>query len=227
MHTSHLRLSFIIIIIIIIIIYELIQFAVPGRPYLVEIYDSKTPKANYLWAAITQVLTIHVTQRKGDILMLTGQDEIESAEEGYDKRLLGSKIGELIIYPIYADLASEMPNYFDVSIILKYIICVELIPFWATNIAETSITVDSVSYVIDPGFSNLCHSLLTHIGHAASRLCWSYGSWEVLPAMVFYNEMDENTIPDIQRTNLGNTVLTLKVCTPSLALYSFSRTITS
>ncbi|RUP42818.1 hypothetical protein BC936DRAFT_138039 [Jimgerdemannia flammicorona] len=146
MHTSHLRLSFIIIIIIIIIIYELIQFAVPGRPYLVEIYDSKTPKANYLWAAITQVLTIHVTQRKGDILMLTGQDEIESAEEGYDKRLLGSKIGELIIYPIYADLASEMPNYFDVSIILKYIICVELIPFWATNIAETSITVDSVSY---------------------------------------------------------------------------------
>ncbi|RUP42817.1 hypothetical protein BC936DRAFT_138038 [Jimgerdemannia flammicorona] len=39
--------------------------------------------------------------------------------------------------------------------------------------------------------------------------------------------MDENTIPDIQRTNLGNTVLTLKVCTPSLALYSFSRTITS
>ncbi|KAI8084193.1 P-loop containing nucleoside triphosphate hydrolase protein [Gilbertella persicaria] len=58
-------------------------FNIPGRPYPVEIYYTKAPEANYLRAAITQVLTIHVTQPKGDILVfLTGQDEIEAAHEG-------------------------------------------------------------------------------------------------------------------------------------------------
>lgn len=44
-------------------------FNIPGRPYPVEIYYTKAPEANYLRAAITQVLTIHVTQGKGDILV--------------------------------------------------------------------------------------------------------------------------------------------------------------
>lgn len=44
-------------------------FNIPGRPYPVEIYYTKAPEANYLYAAITQVLTIHVTQGKGDILV--------------------------------------------------------------------------------------------------------------------------------------------------------------
>lgn len=42
---------------------------VPGRPYPVEIFYTKAPEANYLRAAITQVLTIHVTQARGDILV--------------------------------------------------------------------------------------------------------------------------------------------------------------
>lgn len=44
-------------------------FNIPGRPYPVEIFYTKAPEANYLRAAITQVLTIHVTQPKGDILV--------------------------------------------------------------------------------------------------------------------------------------------------------------
>ena len=44
-------------------------FNIPGRPYPVEIYYTKAPEANYLRAAITQVLTIHVTQGRGDILV--------------------------------------------------------------------------------------------------------------------------------------------------------------
>lgn len=43
--------------------------SVPGRPYPVEIFYTKAPEANYLRAAITQVLTIHVTQARGDILV--------------------------------------------------------------------------------------------------------------------------------------------------------------
>lgn len=98
----------------------------------------------------------------------------------------------------------------------------------ATNIAETSITVDGVSFVIDPGFSKQkCYNPRTGMeslivtpcsrasatqragraGRTGPGKCFRlYTQW------AFYNEMDENTIPEIQRTNLGNTVLTLKVC---------------
>ncbi|KAI7871539.1 P-loop containing nucleoside triphosphate hydrolase protein [Spinellus fusiger] len=126
-------------------------FNIPGRPYPVEIYYTKAPEANYLRAAITQVLTIHVTQGRGDVLVfLTGQDEIEAANEALTQacKALGSKMGELIICPIYANLPSEMQSrIFEPTPqgARKVIL--------ATNIAETSITVDGVTFVIDPGFS--------------------------------------------------------------------------
>lgn len=56
-------------------------------------------------------LQIHVTQPPGDVLIfLTGQEEIETAEELLRQRTrgLGSKIGELIIAPIYANLPSDL-----------------------------------------------------------------------------------------------------------------------
>ena len=67
-------------------------------------------QADYLNAAVTTALTIHVKEAPGDILIfLSGQDEIEEAEERLRQRTrgLGSKIGELIIAPIYANLPSE------------------------------------------------------------------------------------------------------------------------
>ena len=87
----------------------------------------------------------------GDILVfLTGQEEIETAQELLEekKRKLGSKIKELMIVPIYANLPSDMqakvfektpPNARKVVL--------------ATNIAETSLTIDNIIYVIDPGFN--------------------------------------------------------------------------
>jgi pre-mRNA-splicing factor ATP-dependent RNA helicase DHX16 len=41
---------------------------------------------------------------------MQGQDEIEAAQEGLTQacKALGSKIGELIVCPIYANLPSEM-----------------------------------------------------------------------------------------------------------------------
>jgi HrpA-like RNA helicase len=47
----------------------------------------------------------------GDVLVfLTGQEEIEAMEELLKQRTkgLGSKIGEMIIAPIYANLPSDM-----------------------------------------------------------------------------------------------------------------------
>ena len=69
------------------------------------------PQADYLHAAVVQTLTIHVNQPPGDVLIfLTGQEEIEACEELLKQKTrgMGSKMGELIIAPIYANLPSDL-----------------------------------------------------------------------------------------------------------------------
>ena len=78
--------------------------------YRVSIFP-QAPEADYLEAAVVTVLQIHVTQPPGDILVfLTGQEEIEASHELLQERTrkLGSKINELIILPIYANLPSDL-----------------------------------------------------------------------------------------------------------------------
>ena len=62
-------------------------------------------------AAVVTTLMIHTREPPGDVLIfLTGQEEIEAAEELLKQRTrgMGSKIGELIIAPIYANLPSDL-----------------------------------------------------------------------------------------------------------------------
>ncbi|KAH8557096.1 P-loop containing nucleoside triphosphate hydrolase protein [Umbelopsis sp. PMI_123] len=96
----------------------------------------------------------------------------------------------------------------------------------ATNIAETSITVDGVAYVIDPGFikqkaynpkTGMESLVVTPASRAsATQRAGRAGRtgpgkcFRLFTQWAFYNEMDENTIPEIQRINLGNVVLMLK-----------------
>lgn len=118
--------------------------------YPVDILYTPNPEANYLHAAVTTVFQIHTTQPRGDILVFfTGQDEIEAAQENLEEtaRALGNKIGELIICPIYANLPTEQQaKIFEPTPDRARKVVL------ATNIAETSITIDGVVYVIDPGF---------------------------------------------------------------------------
>ena len=103
-------------------------------------------QANYLDAAVITALQIHATQPAGDVLIfLTGQEEIEAAEELLKLKTkgLGSKIGELMITPVYANLPSDMQTkIFEPTppgarkIVL------------ATNIAETSLTIDGIKVVV-------------------------------------------------------------------------------
>nr|MBE5726263.1 lethal (2) 37Cb [Cucujiformia] len=86
-------------------------FRIPGRRFPVDIYYTKAPEANYVDACVISVLQIHATQPLGDVLVfLTGQDEIETCQELLTDRMrrLGSKVKELIILPVYANLPSDM-----------------------------------------------------------------------------------------------------------------------
>ena len=126
-------------------------FRIPGRRFPVHIYYTKAPEADYIDACVVTVLQIHVTQPLGDVLVfLTGQEEIETAQELLIERSrkFGSKIAELLIVPIYANLPSDMQaKVFEQTPpgARKVVL--------ATNIAETSLTIDNIIYVIDPGFS--------------------------------------------------------------------------
>ncbi|TXG48796.1 hypothetical protein EZV62_024671 [Acer yangbiense] len=199
-------------------------FKIPGRRYPVEIHYTKAPEADYIDAAIVTVLQIHVTQSPGDILVfLTGQEEIETAEEILKHRMrgLGTKIAELIICPIYANLPTELQSkIFEPTPegARKVVL--------ATNIAETSLTIDGIKYVIDPGFSKVksynprtgMESLLINPISKASAMQRAGRSGRTGPGKCFrlytlYNfhkDMDDNTVPEIQRTNLANVVLILK-----------------
>ncbi|ORX91616.1 DUF1605-domain-containing protein [Basidiobolus meristosporus CBS 931.73] len=161
-------------------------FMIPGRPFPVEVYYTKAPEANYLQAAITTIMQIHVTQGKGDIL-------IESAHESLQQtcRVLGSKIKELIICPIYSSLPSEMQG--------------KIFEPTPEGARKTSITVDGIVYVIDPGFAKQkCYNPRNGMEASADQRAGRAGRWS------YFNEMEMNTIPEIQRSNLGNTVLLLK-----------------
>ncbi|XP_017371608.1 ATP-dependent RNA helicase DHX8 isoform X3 [Cebus imitator] len=130
--------------------YEAPIFTIPGRTYPVEILYTKEPETDYLDASLITVMQIHLTEPPGDILVfLTGQEEIDTACEILYERMksLGPDVPELIILPVYSALPSEMQTrIFDPAPPGSRKVVI------ATNIAETSLTIDGIYYVVDPGF---------------------------------------------------------------------------
>jgi len=200
-------------------------FMIPGRMFPVDIYYTKAPEADYVDAAVVTVLQIHVSQPlNGDILVfLTGQEEIETAAEILEQRSrnLGSRIAELIICPIYANLPSDQ----QAKIFEKTPKGARKVVL-ATNIAETSLTINGICYVIDTGFnkeksfnarSGMESLVVTPISQAASNQRAGRAGrtqpgkcFRLFTAWSFQNELEPNTVPEILRTNMGNVVLMLK-----------------
>mmetsp|Transcript_10759 Transcript_10759/g.14008 ORF Transcript_10759/g.14008 Transcript_10759/m.14008 type:complete len:1072 (+) Transcript_10759:95-3310(+) len=200
-------------------------FMIPGRMFPVDIMYTKAPEADYLDAAVVTCLQVHITQPlPGDLLIfLTGQEEIETCAEILAQRTrgLGSKIRELIICPIYSTLPSDQQaKIFEPTPpgARKVVI--------GTNIAETSLTIDGICYVIDTGFSKqksynprsgMESLIVTPISQAAANQRAGRAGrtqagkcFRLYTAWSFKHELEENTVPEIQRTNMGNVVLMLK-----------------
>ena len=127
-------------------------FTIPGRTYPVEILYTKDPESDYMDASLITVMQIHLSEPPGDVLLfLTGQEEIDTACENLHKRMkaLGPKVPELIVLPIYSALPSEVQSrVFEPAPpgTRKVVI--------ATNVAETSLTIPGIYYVIDPGLQS-------------------------------------------------------------------------
>ncbi|WFD33073.1 RNA helicase [Malassezia sp. CBS 17886] len=198
-------------------------FTIPGRTFPVDVLFSKSPCADYVESTVKQILAIHLGQGTGDILaFMTGQEDIEvTCEVAMDRLKEIDDAPPLLMLPIYSQMPADLqarifepaPNGERKCIV-------------ATNIAETSLTVDGIMFVVDAGYSKLklynpkvgMDSLqITPISQAnASQRSGRAGrtgsgtAYRLYTEMAFRNEMFLSTIPEIQRTNLANTVLLLK-----------------
>jgi pre-mRNA-splicing factor ATP-dependent RNA helicase DHX38/PRP16 len=199
------------------------EFFIPGRTFPVDINYSRSPCEDYVDAAVKQVLAIHVSQGAGDILVfMTGQEDIETTCELVAERLkLLNDPPKLSILPIY----SQMPADLQAKIFEKAAPGVRKV-IVATNIAETSLTVDGIMYVVDSGFSKLkvynprmgMDTLqITPVSQAnATQRAGRAGRtgpgkcYHLYTERAFRDEFYIATIPEIQRTNLANTVLLIK-----------------
>ncbi|KAI2616291.1 P-loop containing nucleoside triphosphate hydrolase protein [Hypoxylon sp. NC1633] len=207
--------------------------AVPGRTFPVEIFYTPEPEKDYVEGAIRTVLQIHSSEDEGDILLfLTGEEEIEDT-----CRKISIEVNELVkeidcgpmaVYPLYGTLpphqqqkifsAPPPPLKKGGKPGRKCII--------STNIAETSLTIDGIVYVVDPGFSKQkiynprlrVESLLVSAISKASAQQRAGRAGRTKPGkcfrlyteQAFKEELIEQTYPEVLRSNLANTVLELK-----------------
>ncbi|KAM0866925.1 hypothetical protein ACQ4PT_042354 [Festuca glaucescens] len=203
-------------------------FHIPGRTFPVNILFSKTPCEDYVESAVKQAITIHITSGPGDILIfMTGQEEIEAACFALAERmeqLVSSStkaVPKLSILPIYSQLPADLQAKIFHKAEEGTRKCIV-----ATNISETSLTVDGIFYVIDTGYGKMkvynprmgmdalqvfpCSRATTdqragRAGRTGPGTCY-----RLFTELAYQNEMLPNPVPEIQRTNLGNVVLLLK-----------------
>ncbi|KAK1163517.1 pre-mRNA-splicing factor ATP-dependent RNA helicase PRP16-like [Acipenser oxyrinchus oxyrinchus] len=198
-------------------------FHIPGRTFPVDILFSKTPQEDYVEASVKQALQVHLSGMPGDILIfMPGQEDIEVTSDQIVERLEDLESApQLAVLPIYSQLPSDLQaKIFQKAPdgVRKCIV--------ATNIAETSLTVDGIMFVIDSGYCKLkvfnprigMDALQVYPISQANANQRSGRAGRTGPGQCFRlytqsaykNEMLTTTIPEIQRTNLANVVLLLK-----------------
>lgn len=203
------------------------SFHIPGRCYPVQVFYAEKTKRGYMKAAVEKVVEIHTSEPLGHVLVfLTGQDEIERACALLGKKLDalyedGVDMPDIVILPMYAALTSAKQQriFHETAEGCRKVVI-------STNICETSLTVDGIAYVVDPGFAkqksfdattgidSLVVSPISKVaaeqrkgraGRTREGKCYRLYTEEV-----FRKEIPDETLPEIQRTSLSSTALMLK-----------------
>ena len=197
--------------------------SIEGRMFPVDIHYLSSPAEDYVERAVQTVFEINAQEGEGDILVfLTGRDEIDSCIEMVADRLPSLPAGSQALQPLplYAGLSTEAQMY-----------VFEPAPentrkvIFSTNIAEASVTIPGIVYVIDSGYVKLraynpntgIETLTaTAISQAAARQrAGRAGRTKPGKCYRLYTEeafdlLSEASIPEIQRSNLAPVILQLK-----------------
>ncbi|KAJ6364282.1 hypothetical protein OIU76_029264 [Salix suchowensis] len=198
--------------------------SVEGRGFNVQIHYVVEPVSDYVQATVSTVLSIHDQEPAGDILVfLTGQDDIDAAiqllaEEAHASRKISSG---LIVLPLYSSLPrAEQDLVFSPTPRGKRKVVI------STNIAETSLTLEGVVYVVDSGFSkqqfynpisDIENLVVAPISKASARQRAGRAGrvrpgkcYRLYTEEYFVNEMSSVGIPEMQRSKLVSCVIQLK-----------------
>ncbi len=198
-------------------------FHIPGRTFPVDVMFNKTTCEDYVEGAVRQTIAIHLGSAPGDILIfMTGQEDIEATCAVLEERMQRlDNPPPMSILPIYSQLPADLQaKIFEAAPNRARKVIV------ATNIAETSLTVDGISYVIDSGYCKLkvynprigmdslqvnpvsqanANQRSGRAGRTGPGVCY-----RLFTETAYRNELLATTLPEIVRTNLSNVVLLLK-----------------
>ncbi|KAF8552315.1 P-loop containing nucleoside triphosphate hydrolase protein [Imleria badia] len=203
------------------------------RTHPVEVFYTQQLQPDHVGAAIRTVLMIHRAEEPGDILLfLTGADEIEDACRKIKLHADDivnqdpESVGPLVCIPLYSSLPPEQQRIFDPPLQAqtpggppgrKVVV--------STDIAETSLTIDGIVYVVDPGLylrkvynprirvesmqvnpisKAAARQRIGHAGRTRPGKCF-----RLYTEKDFMSVLDEQTPPEILRSNLATTVLVL------------------
>ena len=209
--------------------------SIEGRTFPVDVLYLEHPAENYVEKATAIAFDIHTQEAGGDILVfLSGREEIEAAVQLLSERAAGlhSKAQALLPLPLYAGLTTDEQMYvFEPApentrkVVLS------------TNIAEASVTIDGIAYVIDTGYAKLrAYNPQTGIDTltvvpiskaSATQRAGRAGRTKPGKCFRLYTEasfscLPESTVPEIQRSNLAPVILQLKALgIDNIARFSF------
>lgn len=196
---------------------------IEGRKYPVDIHYTLDPIPDYLKCTVETVMKIHHGEKEGDVLaFLTGQDEVEAVVRMLidEARKLSKDGQKMKVLPMYGTLpSSEQMKVFERTPRNTRKIVV------ATNIAETSITINGIVYILDCGFVKIkAYNSTTGIESlaiipvsqaSANQRAGRAGRVRAGKAYRLYTEdgyqkLPTATVPEMQRSDLAPVILQLK-----------------
>uniref|UniRef100_K7M1E8 RNA helicase n=1 Tax=Glycine max TaxID=3847 RepID=K7M1E8_SOYBN len=200
---------------------EPVILSVEGRGFNVQINYSEEPVQDYVQAAVSTVLLIHEREPAGDVLVfLTGQDDIDASVQllNDEVQTTGKHSSGLIVLPLYSGLSrAEQELVFSQAPRGKRKVII------STNIAETSLTLEGIVYVVDSGFSkqrfynpisDIENLVVAPISRASARQRAGRAGrvrpgkcYRLYTEEYFLNHMSNEGIPEIQRSSMVSCVI--------------------
>lgn len=200
-------------------------FQISGRTFPVEVSWEAYPVDDYVREAVMRVVDIHVKQPPGDILVfMTGKEDVETVCELIRQNMkehFAEFADSLLVMPCY----SVLPSMEQMRILSptppgkrKCVV--------ATNVAETSLTIDGIRYVVDSGYMKtnvfnphigmntlqvypVCQAQadqrMGRAGRTAEGLCY-----RLYTRYQYQEELLAMAVPEIQRSSIDSVVLLLK-----------------